>query len=68
MSWQTLILDFTAASGMTTLEFLGKTANYWGAVIDDVSVTGAGVPDAGSMFALLGLSSGLLLVLRRKVS
>ncbi|HOW66840.1 MAG TPA: DUF642 domain-containing protein [Candidatus Paceibacterota bacterium] len=55
MDWKTESVSFTALSDLTTLEFKGKTANYWGAVIDDVSVRSAPVPEGGTTLALMGL-------------
>jgi choice-of-anchor C domain-containing protein len=68
MTWQTKSLDFTASSTITTLAFAGTTANYWGAVIDDVAVTTASVPDSASSLALLGISFGFISAFRRRLS
>ncbi len=60
----------TASSGMTALEFQSSIIGPPGSaalLLDDVSVTPAGVPDAGSTLPLLGFASLGLVVLRRKL-
>jgi len=60
----------TASSAMTALEFQSSIIGPPGSaalLLDDVSVTPAGVPDAGSTLPLLGFASLGLVALRRKL-
>jgi len=60
----------TASSAMTALEFQSSIIGLPGSaalLLDDVSVTPAGVPDAGSTLPLLGFASLGLVALRRKL-
>ena len=55
---------------MTALEFQSSIIGLPGSaalLLDDVSVTPAGVPDAGSTLPLLGFASLGLVALRRKL-
>ena len=60
----------TTSSAMTALEFQSSIIGPPGSaalLLDDVSVTPAGVPDAGSTLPLLGFASLGLVALRRKL-
>lgn len=65
--WGLQSLTFQALSSSTTLSFASANSNgYWGALIDNVSVTAAStVPEPGSM-ALLGLGLAALGVSRKR--
>jgi choice-of-anchor C domain-containing protein len=69
LTWDVETLLFTATSDTTTLTFRGNGADgyrdYWGPVIDAVSVEA--VPDAGGTFALLGFGLTGLAGLRRRL-
>ena len=61
----------TASSAMTALEFQSSIIGPPGSaalLLDDVSVTPAGVPDGGSTVSLLGCALLGLVALRRKLS
>ena len=63
-------LTVTASSAMTALEFQSSIIGPPGSaalLLDDVSVTPAGVPDGGSTVSLLGCALLGLVVLRRKL-
>lgn len=58
--WGVKNLTFTASGNLTTLKFIGNyDYNYWGPVIDNVSVveTGASVPELSSCSSILAMMS-----------
>jgi choice-of-anchor C domain-containing protein len=67
LTWTVDTVEFQATSASTTLEFSGHSfGDYWGPVIDDVSVTSS-VPDAGLTAGMLGLAVAGLGWVRRKI-
>jgi hypothetical protein len=60
--------NVTASSATTALQFQDSNFGPSGSfLLDDVSVTPAGVPDAGSTLPLLSFASLGLVALRRKL-
>ena len=62
----TFTFHLQATGALTTLEFSGRNAPSFD-FLDNVSVTGVGVPDGGSTVSLLGCALLGLAALRRKL-
>jgi len=58
MNWATKQFSFTAAGEFTTLRFASQNKGYWGAAIDDVTVTAVPAPGAVALLGLAGVVAG----------